>query len=87
MQILSNWHEDRGMEVISSLFFQRQGRRKNLQSTICGISEAQIMQISHQQNILRQARSVLNLPQAFDKKLLVLPEQNVTHSFVCYIFY
>ena len=23
---LFNWHEDRGMEVISSLFFQRQGR-------------------------------------------------------------
>ena len=53
MQIFSNWHEDRGMEVISSLFFQRQGRWNNLQSTICSVSEAQIMQISHQQNIWR----------------------------------
>ena len=87
MQIFSNWHEDRGMEVVSSLFFQRQGRSKNLQSVICSVSEAQILQISQQQSILRQARSVLNLPKAFDKKLLVLPEQNVTHSFVCYIFY
>ena len=44
------------------------------------------MQISHQQNILRWARSVLNLPKAFDKKLLVLPEQN-TDLFPKYFIY
>ena len=44
------------------------------------------MQISHQQNILRWARSVLNLPKAFDKKLLVLPEQN-THLFAKYFIH
>jgi len=53
MQIFSNWHKDREMEAINSLSFKDRDAEKNLQSTICSVSEAQIMQISHQQNILR----------------------------------
>ena len=54
MQIFSNWHEDRGMEVISSIFLNDRDAEKiySLLSQ-CGVSEVQIMQISHQQNILR----------------------------------
>jgi len=29
MQIFSNWHEDRGMEVISSLFFKDKDAKKS----------------------------------------------------------
>ena len=54
MQIFSNWHEDRGMKVISSIFLNDRDAEK-IYSLLSqrGVSEVQIMRISHQQNILR----------------------------------